>query len=130
MPDLGQAPIHQQHFAIGSSQYIFGFDVAVSYTVGVGVFEGMADLQHHFNKLGQIIALTIIQNFTQGVTMQELHSEVGIAAGVSAQFIGGHSIGMLQHGRDPRLPYQALLFEFIRGKFWFQGFITNEARQV
>ena len=47
------------------------------------ILKCISDLHNDFHKLSEIVALTIIKNFSQRVTMDELHGEIRIATRIA-----------------------------------------------
>ena len=52
----------------------------MNYTMGVGIFQGIANLDQDVHELFQVIALPVIKDLSQGITVHQFHCEVIVPA--------------------------------------------------
>jgi hypothetical protein len=123
--DLGQPPVHDQHFPERADHDVFRFEVAVDNALAVGEGDGVAHLQEDLKALrggeaggGGIVAVgDAVDEGLEGFASHELHGEVDPAVRVQAQLVDGHDVGVLELAGDlglldePFDPFGILLAE-------------------
>ena len=130
MPDLRQTPVHQQDFAERPDQDVLRLDVAMRHAVAVGVLQGVADLDHHFDQAHQVVALAEVEDLPQRIAMHQLHGEEVVPRHIAAELVGGHGIRVLQHRRDPCLAHEAALRLGVVRELGFQRLVADHPHQV
>ena len=99
-------------------------------TMVMRILKRIRDLHNDLHKLSEIVAFTIVENFSQRIAMYEFHGEIRITARVARKLIGWHSIRMLQHCGYACLANEALLLDLIIREFRFECFVANKSREV
>jgi hypothetical protein len=122
---LGQAPVHDLHFAERSHHHVRGLQVTMDDAAAVSEADRLAHLEKHLQQPRAVGALHL---FSQGVPRDELHGQEGRAVLERPQGMDRRDAGVRQPRRDLRLAHEAVGVG--AGQKYFQGHVTVESQVV
>ncbi len=107
---LGQAPVHDLHFAELADHDVARLEVAVDHALAVGESHRLAHLldddqqtRHAFGPIG-----FVAEKVGQGSAAHQLHAVAGASIGELSEVVDGHDAGVLQRAGQPGLAEEAL----------------------
>ena len=102
---LGQAPVHDLHFAEGADHDVGRLQVAVDDAPAVGEADRLAHLRERLEQPRPVGGLHLVG---QGLAGDELHGQEGRAVGQRPQRVDRRDARVRQPGRDLRLADEAV----------------------
>jgi hypothetical protein len=105
--DLGQPPVEHHGLAELADHDVAWLDIPVDHPAVVGVGHGLAhvpELAEQLLAIGQGSA--VLELLSQGLAAHELHRVVEPTVVATADLVDRYDVGMLELGRDPRLPQE------------------------
>ena len=118
---LGQAPVDDQRLAVLADDDVARLDVAVQHAAGMGVVDGVADVDEPPQQLrraserraaGRVpaacVAMEAFDGLLEAVALDESHRVERPATGVGAQAVDRHDARMLQAAGDLGLDQEPL----------------------
>ena len=95
---LGQAPVHDLHFAEAADHDVGRFQVAVDHPTAVSIGDGSADLLVDRDEPGQIVIRSVprVEQAGQRAALDELHAEVRAPVGKRPDLVNGNDAWMLE----------------------------------
>ena len=119
-PDLGQAPVQNEHLTETADQNIRRLQVAMDDPVVVGVCNCLANLNERINQhikrkqLGDFLAAIAkaLNDVPQVASAHALHREVHVAVAVAAHFVNRNGARVRQLGRDAGFAEKSLRLDF------------------
>ena len=109
----GAAPVHHIHFSVASDHDVGGLQVAVDDMAVVAVFDGVTDMQEHFEAFPEGFVVThlpvmmllllfaaAVQIFLQRDAVDELHCKVQPVGAVAVEAEQRDDCGMVQLGAE------------------------------
>ena len=119
---LGQPPVDDQGLAVLAQDDIRRLDVAVDHAAGVGIVDGVADVEESAEQLAELQVdrraggrppgdaasrVELVDRFLEAVAADEPHGVIRAAVAVSAQSVDGDDPGVLEAAGDLGLDQEA-----------------------
>ena len=124
---LGQPPVDHQRLAVLAEDDVGRLEVAVDHAAGVGVIDGVADVEEAAEQLAQapgstagvvlqgFVGVEVLDRLLEAVALDEPHGVVRAAAAVGAQAVDRHDAGVLQPAGDLGLQHEPLAADRVVG---------------
>ena len=104
----GESPVEEVQVAKVADHDVGGFDVEVEDAFGVGVFDGVADVEEDLEEAGEgvgvpgggVALLKTVEDGFEGFAAEAFHGEVGVAGFVEGDVVDGENVGVLEVGGE------------------------------
>ena len=103
----GETEVGKLHDPVAGDHDVLGFDIAMDEVALMGVLERVGDLDGDLRRLGFLDALALLDAIVHGGTVDILHHEVVVLAGL-ADVVGGDDVWMIELGGGAALFVEAL----------------------